>query len=185
VGLRLKTSVNLSVFGNERRTATFQRGGSRLSCHSRHRGMENLMPSQIVMDATGDTRHQFDMNDGAEVAEAKRRFEELTEAGFIAAKRTDGGTSVRMPKRPCLYRGLLADDLSRLLYPSHCFGFRVDAGAADRSRPVVAHPRAATGGTAGHRAPPSLADAGAGRAVGDPWRILSLSMILDGICPIV
>jgi hypothetical protein len=51
------------------------------------------MPSQIVMDATGDTRHHFDMNDGAAVAEAERRFEELTEAGFIAAKRTGAGAS--------------------------------------------------------------------------------------------
>jgi hypothetical protein len=51
------------------------------------------MPSQIVMDATGDTRHDFDINDGAAVAEAERRFEELTDAGFIAAKRSGGGTA--------------------------------------------------------------------------------------------
>jgi hypothetical protein len=48
---------------------------------------------QIVMDATGDTRHEFDVDDDAAGAEAKRRFEELTEAGFIVAKRTGNGTS--------------------------------------------------------------------------------------------
>jgi hypothetical protein len=51
------------------------------------------MPTQIVMDATGDTRHDFDLNDEAAVAEAKRRFEELADAGFIAAVRTGSGTS--------------------------------------------------------------------------------------------
>jgi hypothetical protein len=51
------------------------------------------MPSQIVMDATGDTRHDFDIKDEAAVAEARKRFNELTEAGFIAAKRTGTGTS--------------------------------------------------------------------------------------------
>jgi hypothetical protein len=30
------------------------------------------MPSQIVMDATGDTRHQFDVKDEAAVAEARK-----------------------------------------------------------------------------------------------------------------
>jgi hypothetical protein len=51
------------------------------------------MSSQIVMDATGDTRYDFDVNDETAVAEARKRFEELTEAGFIAAKRTGSGTS--------------------------------------------------------------------------------------------
>jgi hypothetical protein len=51
------------------------------------------MPSQIVMDATGDTRHDFDIKDEAAVADARKRFQELTEAGFIAAKRTGTGTS--------------------------------------------------------------------------------------------
>jgi hypothetical protein len=51
------------------------------------------MPTQIVMDATGDTRHDFDLNDEAAVAEAKRRFEELADAGFIGAVRTGSGTS--------------------------------------------------------------------------------------------
>jgi hypothetical protein len=51
------------------------------------------MATQIVMDVTGDTRHDFNVNDEAAVAKAKKRFEELTEAGFIAAKRTGDGTS--------------------------------------------------------------------------------------------
>ena len=46
------------------------------------------MRTQIVMDTSGDTRHQFDPNDPSAVAEAERRFRDLTEAGFTAAKRT-------------------------------------------------------------------------------------------------
>jgi hypothetical protein len=55
--------------------------------------MEDPMPVQIVMDVIGDTRHDFDINDEAATAEARKRFGELTEAGFIAAKRTGAGTS--------------------------------------------------------------------------------------------
>jgi hypothetical protein len=51
------------------------------------------MPVQIVMDLSGDTRHQFSPNDAAAVAKAEKRFGELTGAGFIAAKRTGNGTS--------------------------------------------------------------------------------------------
>ena len=51
------------------------------------------MHAQIVMDATGDTRHHFDANDPGAVAEAERRFMELRAAGFTAAKRTGSGTS--------------------------------------------------------------------------------------------
>jgi hypothetical protein len=51
------------------------------------------MPSQIVMDATGDTRHEFDLKDEAAVAEAGKRFQKLSDAGFIAAKRTEIGRS--------------------------------------------------------------------------------------------
>jgi len=50
------------------------------------------MRTQIVMDATGDTRHDFDADDMAAVADAARRFAELTERGFTAAKRTGFGT---------------------------------------------------------------------------------------------
>jgi hypothetical protein len=54
---------------------------------------ETSMHTQIVMDATGDTRHHFDADDQAAVAEAERRFMELTAAGFTAAKRTGSGTA--------------------------------------------------------------------------------------------
>jgi hypothetical protein len=49
------------------------------------------MATQIVMDRTGDTRHRFDIGDRAAVEEAKRRFVELTDAGFTAAVRTVPG----------------------------------------------------------------------------------------------
>jgi hypothetical protein len=51
------------------------------------------MHFQIVMDTSGDTRHQFAPDDASAVAEAEKRFRELFEAGFIAAKRTGNGTS--------------------------------------------------------------------------------------------
>jgi hypothetical protein len=54
---------------------------------------EHPVPTQIVMDATGDTRHVFDAADQAAVASAERRFKELTAAGFTAARRTGPGTT--------------------------------------------------------------------------------------------
>ena len=44
------------------------------------------MATQIVMDRTGDTRHQFDPGDAAAVLDAEARFKELTGAGFSVAK---------------------------------------------------------------------------------------------------
>jgi hypothetical protein len=52
-----------------------------------------VMAKQIVMDTTGDTRHEFDPADAAAVAEALARFKTLTGAGFTAAVRTGPGTS--------------------------------------------------------------------------------------------
>jgi hypothetical protein len=49
------------------------------------------MPTQIVMDRTGDTRHSFDAQDRAELEVAERRFRELTGAGFTAAVRSGPG----------------------------------------------------------------------------------------------
>jgi hypothetical protein len=49
------------------------------------------MARHIVMDATGDTRHEFDTCDPAALAEAERRFKQLTGAGFTAAVRTGEG----------------------------------------------------------------------------------------------
>jgi hypothetical protein len=54
------------------------------------------MHFQIVMDTSGDTRHQFNPADESAVAEAERRFSELIGSGFIAAKRTGYGTSERV-----------------------------------------------------------------------------------------
>ena len=51
------------------------------------------MAKQIVMDATGDTRHEFDPADAEAVSDALARFKALTAAGFTAAVRRDAGTS--------------------------------------------------------------------------------------------
>jgi hypothetical protein len=51
------------------------------------------MAKQIVMDITGDTRHEFDPIDAAAIAEASARFKELTGAGFTAAVRRGAGSS--------------------------------------------------------------------------------------------
>jgi hypothetical protein len=51
------------------------------------------MATQIVMDHTGDTRHQFDPADASAVAEAERRFKNLTSSGFTAAVRLGEGKS--------------------------------------------------------------------------------------------
>ncbi len=42
------------------------------------------MSFQIVMDNNGDTRHEFDADDPVALAEAARRFRELTENGYRA-----------------------------------------------------------------------------------------------------
>ncbi len=49
------------------------------------------MATQIVMDHTGDSRHFFEQSDPEALAEAERRFKELTGQGFTAATRTPGG----------------------------------------------------------------------------------------------
>jgi hypothetical protein len=51
------------------------------------------MSVQIIMDHTGDTRHEFNPSDDLAVAEAEKRFMELTGKGFIVAERTGTGTS--------------------------------------------------------------------------------------------
>src|SRR5882762_343465 len=47
----------------------------RSSCTSARR---RIMAKQIVMDATGDTQHEFNPTDAAALKEAERRFKELT-----------------------------------------------------------------------------------------------------------
>lgn len=45
----------------------------------------------IVMDHTGDSRHEFDAADATALKAAEKRFTELTGAGFTAAVRTGPG----------------------------------------------------------------------------------------------
>ena len=54
------------------------------------------MATQIVMDQTGDTRHEFDPGNAEALARAERRFRELTGAGFTAALRTGPGEVTRI-----------------------------------------------------------------------------------------
>jgi hypothetical protein len=49
------------------------------------------MATQIVMDHTGDTRHQFDSADTEALLKAEERFRALTAVGFTAATRTATG----------------------------------------------------------------------------------------------
>jgi hypothetical protein len=42
------------------------------------------MHIHIIMDRTGDTRHEFDLDDVAAVARAETRFRDLTLRGFRA-----------------------------------------------------------------------------------------------------
>jgi hypothetical protein len=51
------------------------------------------MAVQIVMDATGDTRNEFNPADADAVAKAETRFKELTGLGFTAAMRRGEGRS--------------------------------------------------------------------------------------------
>ncbi|MFB6452826.1 hypothetical protein [Bradyrhizobium tunisiense] len=49
------------------------------------------MAIQIVMDATGDTRHHFAPDNADEISEAERRLNRLTSSGFTAAARLASG----------------------------------------------------------------------------------------------
>ena len=52
------------------------------------------MGVQIVMDRSGDTRHEFDVSDPLSIALAEERFKELTGKGFRAvALGKNGGSS--------------------------------------------------------------------------------------------
>jgi len=52
------------------------------------------MATQIVMDRTGDTRHNFDAKNADALLKAEVRFRELTGAGFTAAVRAASGEAV-------------------------------------------------------------------------------------------
>ena len=49
------------------------------------------MATQIVMDHSGDTRHDFDANDTQALLKAEERFNQLTGAGFTAAIKNPSG----------------------------------------------------------------------------------------------
>jgi len=51
------------------------------------------MSVQIVMDGSGDTRHEFDVSDLASIALAEERFKELTGKGFQAVALGKNGGS--------------------------------------------------------------------------------------------
>jgi hypothetical protein len=51
------------------------------------------MGVQIVLDGSGDTRHEFDVSDLASVALAEERFKELTGKGFRAVALNAEGSS--------------------------------------------------------------------------------------------
>lgn len=50
------------------------------------------MPTQIIMDRTGDTRHQFDATTPAEVTDAEKRFNEMIGKGHVAIDMKNDGT---------------------------------------------------------------------------------------------
>jgi hypothetical protein len=52
------------------------------------------MATQIVMDNSGDSRHNFDPKDAKALLKAEERFKELTRSGFTAAVRTPSGEPV-------------------------------------------------------------------------------------------
>ncbi|SDI17638.1 hypothetical protein SAMN05216338_101862 [Bradyrhizobium sp. Rc2d] len=54
------------------------------------------MATQIVMDHTGHSRHEFDAGDAEALAKAERRFRALIGEGFTAAVRTAEGESCRV-----------------------------------------------------------------------------------------
>ena len=54
------------------------------------------MPTQIVMDHTGDSRTYFDAKDAQARANAEARFKKLVARGFTAAVRTQAGEVTRV-----------------------------------------------------------------------------------------
>jgi hypothetical protein len=51
------------------------------------------MALQLVMDHTGDTQHWYDATDHRSLLEAKERFRQLSDQGYVAAVRVAGGSS--------------------------------------------------------------------------------------------
>ena len=69
------------------------------------------MNTHIVMDTTGDTRHEFDPTDPSAVKEAERRFRELKRAGYSRPSGPGAGdqncsdNSILQFKRPSSFHG--------------------------------------------------------------------------------
>jgi hypothetical protein len=57
---------------------------------------EHAAASQIVMDHSGDSRHEFDLNDAEAVSKAEERFRQLTGQGYVAAMRVRNGEARRI-----------------------------------------------------------------------------------------
>ena len=51
------------------------------------------MAKQRVLNHTGDTEHDYMIDDKSAVAEAMERFNQLVSEGYTAAERTGNGTS--------------------------------------------------------------------------------------------
>lgn len=54
------------------------------------------MATHIIMDDTGDTRHQFDTSDPKALRQAEARFRELTGRGFRAVALDSGNGSGKL-----------------------------------------------------------------------------------------
>jgi len=71
------------------------------------------MNVQIVMDRSGDTRHEFDATDADAVVRAEERFQNLTGKGFRAVALGKGGEQGELLRRfdPTVERTLFIPQL--------------------------------------------------------------------------
>jgi hypothetical protein len=83
------------------------------------------MATQIVMDRTGDTRHNFDAKNADALLKAEERFRALTGAGFTAAVRASSGEPVVKrtfdpnAEETLFFRGSSAANLQDLIFESN------------------------------------------------------------------
>src|SRR5450432_2274773 len=89
-----QSAVGRLTHGQFTASALFGLRGSRNRVEFRYLATEDPMATQIVMDRTGDTRHNFDAKNADALLKAEERFSELTGAGFTAAVRTASGEAV-------------------------------------------------------------------------------------------
>jgi len=57
------------------------------------------MAVQIVMDRSGDTRHEFDVADAKALQRAEERFRELTGSGFRAVALSGDGSPGKLLRK--------------------------------------------------------------------------------------